>query len=238
MNKNTSRTAAFFKSKGLYLVLAGCVLAAGLASWNAINNMRGSLENQQQSISGGGQGEWDVPVVQDQSGEKITEGSSAPPNGDASSSPSGEPVAELNEQDEMADLQGPYFILPLAGEVVTQFSGNELVYHETLADWRTHNGTDIGAAADAAVTAAAAGTITKVYNDVLWGTVIEQTSGGLTLRYAGLHKDVVVKAGDEVTLGQTLGRVGELPAEAAQGPHIHFEVIDTNGYKNPLSLVG
>lgn len=238
MNKNSSRTAAFFKSKGLYLVLAGCVLTAALASWNAINNMRGSLESQQQSISGGGANEWDAPVVQDQSGEKIAPDSSAQPSGDSSSSLPAEQPQELSEQDELVDVQGPYFALPLGGEIIAQFSDNELVYHKTLADWRTHNGADIAGQPDTAVAAAAAGRVTKVYNDALWGTVVEQTSGGLTLRYAGLDKDVAVKVGDEVSLGQTIGRLGEIPAEAEHGAHLHFEVKDANGYKNPVSLVG
>ncbi len=242
MNNNDSRLATFFRSKGLYLILAGCVLTAALASWSAIDGMRTRLETQQPSISAeGGGNQWDVPVVNEQPDVEVTEtlpGSSALPNVDSSALPSTEPAVELNEQDELAALQQPFFALPVAGEIANAYSGNELVYNATLADWRTHNGTDIYAVEGAAVAAAAAGTITKVYNDALWGTVIEQTSGELTLRYAGLNKDVAVKVGDTVDLGQTIGRVGLVPAEESIGPHIHFEVIGTTGYKNPVGLVG
>ena len=31
---------------------------------------------------------------------------------------------------------------PVSGQVLAVWSGDELVYNETLGDWRTHNGTD------------------------------------------------------------------------------------------------
>lgn len=238
-SKNTGRTAAFLKSKGLYLVLAGCVVAAGAASWAAVDSVKNQLEKQQPIVQNSeGAGTWDQPVDNKQDNINIGNGESASPSGDASASSSGEQAAPSGEPAGPPAPPVASFALPVDGEVALSFSGDELLYQNTLADWRTHNGVDIKGAADQAVTAAASGTVTRVFEDALWGTVVEQTSGNLLLRYAGLHKDVAVKEGDTLALGQTLGRLAGVPAEAADGLHLHFEVLDSGVYKDPLSLVG
>lgn len=45
----------------------------------------------------------------------------------------------------------PQVVSPLDGTTVTVFSTTELMYDETMADWRTHNGLDIQAAEGDAV---------------------------------------------------------------------------------------
>lgn len=42
-------------------------------------------------------------------------------------------------------------VLPIQGEVLTAFSVDQLLYNETLDDWRTHDGVDIAAAEGDAV---------------------------------------------------------------------------------------
>lgn len=45
-----------------------------------------------------------------------------------------------------AAAEAPRLIVePLRGEVLTAFSMEELVYNQTLGDWRTHDGVDIAA---------------------------------------------------------------------------------------------
>jgi hypothetical protein len=52
-----------------------------------------------------------------------------------------------------------------------------------------------------------------------------QHSGGYSSHYAGLEPETAVSAGDTVEAGQVLGTVGETAMiEAAQEPHLHFEV--------------
>ena len=53
----------------------------------------------------------------------------------------------------------PQVISPLDGTTVTVFSMTELMYDQTMADWRTHNGVDIQAAEGDAVKTAADGTV-------------------------------------------------------------------------------
>ena len=58
-------------------------------------------------------------------------------------------------------------VSPLNGQVVEAFSVDQLVYSETLGDWRTHDGVDIAAAQGTSVLAASSGTVVSVTDDPL-----------------------------------------------------------------------
>ncbi|MEG1932569.1 MAG: M23 family metallopeptidase, partial [Pygmaiobacter sp.] len=129
------------------------------------------------------------------------------------------------------------FVLPLAGQVTAAYSGDELVYSETLGDWRTHNGLDITAASGAEVKAAMAGTVASVKDDPLWGTVVEVKTEELTLRYCGLNSTTKISEGKLVSQGDLLGTLGEIPAETALEPHLHFEVLKNGTLVDPEILM-
>jgi murein DD-endopeptidase MepM/ murein hydrolase activator NlpD len=57
---------------------------------------------------------------------------------------------------------------------------------------------------------------------------------GLVTRYAHLSK-VLVKAGDAVSRGQTIGQIGS--TGRSTGPHLHYEVWANGKPINPLSLL-
>ena len=131
-------------------------------------------------------------------------------------------------------------VLPIQGEVLTAFSVDQLLYNETLDDWRTHDGVDIAAAEGDAVLAACAGTVSSITDDPLMGTtVVIQHSGGYETTYANLQVEPAVETGDTVSAGQTIGAVGTTAAaEAAQGAHLHFsvakdgEAVDPDAFLN------
>ena len=112
-----------------------------------------------------------------------------------------------------------------------------LVKNETLGDWRTHNGIDISAATGTAVTAASDGIVTGVHSDPMWGNVVEVTSGEVVMTYAGLGDDIAVSVDQQVTAGETLGSVGQIPCELSLEPHLHFDVQVNGDYVDPASLV-
>ena len=239
-NKNNSGLAAFLKTKGFYAAVVLCIVAAGIASWAAIENTIHQLENQNPAVQNSkGEAAWeDTETAKKQNNVKVQDGLSS---SQALSSQGQRPSASVGQSGKQQGAQGlqtASFILPADGEIIAAFSGSELVYNETMADWRTHNGIDIAAATDSAVKAAAAGTVSKIYTDALWGTVVEQTSGKMLLRYTGLNDEVPVKEGDVVAVGQTIGRTGEALAEAALVPHLHFEVLKEGIYQNPAELIG
>ena len=130
-------------------------------------------------------------------------------------------------------------VSPLEGEVLAAFSVDRLMYNETLADWRTHDGVDIAAMADSAVLSASSGTVCAVTNDPLMGTtVIIDHADGYQTTYANLQADPDVVAGDKVSAGQVIGVVGTTAAaEAAQGPHLHFSVSKNKIPMDPMEYL-
>lgn len=119
----------------------------------------------------------------------------------------------------------PQVVSPLDGTTVTVFSMTELMYDETMDDWRTHNGLDIQAGDGDAVKTAAAGEVVTVSHDELMSTtVVIRHSDGYVTTYASLQSDPPVSQGQSVGAGDIIGYVGTAPAESSMGPHLHFAV--------------
>ena len=133
----------------------------------------------------------------------------------------------------------PQVCSPLDGTTVTVFSMTELLYDETMADWRTHEGLDIAAEAGDLVAATQDGTVTAVYeDDYLGNVVVVSHSGDLATLYANLSETPAVAVGDTVSAGQTLGQVGDTALlEAAEPSHLHFEVFQNGEAIDPLEYL-
>lgn len=130
-------------------------------------------------------------------------------------------------------------VSPLNGEVLAAFAMDELVYNETLEDWRTHDGVDISAKPGTTVLAACSGTVLSVVDDVFMGTtVVIEHDGNYQTTYANLQSTPNVKAGDQVSAGQIIGAVGTSAAiEAAQSPHLHFGVTKNGEAIDPETFL-
>ena len=130
-------------------------------------------------------------------------------------------------------------VSPLQGEVVAAFSVDQLLYNETLDDWRTHDGVDIAATAGDAVLAASAGTVLSVTDDPMMGTtVVIGHSGGYETTYANLQTEPLVEEGETVSAGQAIGAVGTTAAaESAQGAHLHFAVTREGEAVDPQAFL-
>ncbi len=115
---------------------------------------------------------------------------------------------------------------PVAGQEVMGYSMEALSYNQTTRDWRVHNGVDIAAEAGTEVVAAADGEVYTIYEDDSMGvTVVIRHLGGYNTRYSSLSEDLAVSVGDKVTMGQTIGKVGNTAlVETVLGPHVHFSV--------------
>ena len=128
-----------------------------------------------------------------------------------------------------------YFIRPVRGEVERSYSLEELSYDRTMSDWRVHDGWDIAAELGTPVLAVANGTVKAVYEDELYGTVVKIDHGsGVESLYANLMASPVVKAGDTVTVGDTIGAVGSTAlAENAEVCHLHFAMTENGASRDP-----
>lgn len=127
------------------------------------------------------------------------------------------------------------FERPSTGAVLKDYSDGELVYSETMEDWRTHNGIDFAGKVGSQVLSASDGTVKKVYKDDMLGIVVEiEHSKDVTGRYCCLQSLDFIQEGKKVKKGEIIGGVGENSAlEKTMEPHFHFEIIKNGEYENP-----
>ncbi len=131
------------------------------------------------------------------------------------------------------------YVRPSGGAIIKPCSINELAFSRTMKDWRVHNGLDIAAEKGEVVKSAAEGKVTDVMHDALFGTtVVVNQNDGLMVYYRGLGKDTAVREGENVAAGATIGTVWEIPCEAADGIHLHIEVMSQNKYLDPAKALG
>lgn len=117
-------------------------------------------------------------------------------------------------------------VSPVSGAEIFGYSMEALSYNQTTRDWRVHNGIDLAAEDGTPILAAADGEVFSVKEDEALGhMVIIRHDEGYTTRYGSLAEDVMVKAGDPVTAGQTIGYAGDSAiTENTLGSHVHFSV--------------
>lgn len=146
------------------------------------------------------------------------------------------PMPEVEVDPTPVIAEAPRVIVaPLKGDVLAAFSMEELIYNETLGDWRTHDGVDIAAKPGSTVLAACSGTVHAVIDDALMGTtVILDHDGGYQTTYANLQKSPKVTEGASVSAGQIIGAVGSTAVvESAQPSHLHFSVTKDGKTMDP-----
>ncbi len=130
------------------------------------------------------------------------------------------------------------FVLPMGNDIIKDFSNGEMVYNLTLDDWRVHNGVDFAGTPGGRVNAVADGKITAVYEDSFLGTVVEVDHGnGMVSVYCGLNKETALTEGDSVKKGDRIGSLGDIPAEASDVEHLHFEVKIDGKTVDPLAAL-
>ena len=137
------------------------------------------------------------------------------------------------------DLNRPfsgYYILPVNGKVVKDFSDGDMVYSATMDDWRTHDGIDLEGKDGDKVIAVQDGKVLDVSTDELWGgTVTVQHGNGLKVRYVGVKAGV--KKDTDIEQGQVIGTLTEIPVEAKDGVHLHVETEVDGKTADPIKAL-
>ena len=126
--------------------------------------------------------------------------------------------------------------MPVNGAVLDDYS-DELSYNSALADWRTHNGIDIGAETGGSVCAAADGVIEEITDNAFGDVIVISHSGGLETKYMGLNGTEPLSVGDEVKSGDVIGLIGESAGENVTDSHLHFEVYSDGKPVNPMEYI-
>ena len=156
-----------------------------------------------------------------------------------------EPTPTETQPDEQAVVaqedgitRAEHFSLPLLSEVDKPFSGGDMVQSKTMGDWRVHNGVDFRGTVGDQVRAVNNGVVKSVYDDVLWGTVVEIDHGnGLVARYCGLGKGSTAAVGDKVKINDRIGNLGSVPVESADEVHLHFEMRQDGTAVDPMPIL-
>lgn len=236
MNKNTNHQ--ILKGKGFYAVLAVIIAGAAFASYLAINSMMTDISKQNKNAQEDKQwGFEDTQVEKKQDNIKQPSSQSSLQNTVPSPSVQSNSQKAQAESSKPQEPQMPSYALPMSGAVIANFSADELVFNTTMNDWRTHNGTDISAAAGTEVKASMGATVTKAYYDDMWGGVVELSDGTVTVRVMGLTDKMRVQEGNTVVQGAVIGNLGENAAESALESHLHIEVEQNGALINPETLL-
>ena len=192
------------KGKGYYIALVLCAVAIGISGYLYYRHQDDGQNKLAKQTA--------VDVTQEQN---VPASANKNNNDDAAASQNAEQIQKPAQT-----------ASPLTGETVAKYSMEALSYNATTRDWRVHNGIDIAAEAGTNVCAAADGTVTTVYEDQTMGmTVVISHDGGYTTSYASLAQEVSVVPGQKVSMGDTIGTVGNTALlETAIGDHLHFAV--------------
>lgn len=136
-------------------------------------------------------------------------------------------------------VSASFYVWPVNGEILEEFSVDELVFNDTLGDWRVHPGTDISASLGAEVCAMGDGIVEDVYTDERMGvTVVIDHGNRIRSVYSNLMESVTVSIGDVLYAGDVIGGVGQTAeSELLQAPHLHLEVIQNGAQIDPCELL-
>ena len=215
-------------------VLGICLVTAAVAGWFLLlDDSGGTGEVETPPVEAAAPAEVPVELSEAPAEPEVPE---TPPEPAAQVPAAAMPEVSVPEPEVPVVAEAPQLVVsPLSGKVVAAFSVDQLVYSETMGDWRTHDGIDISAQAGTKVLAASAGTVLAVEDDALMGTTVTlRHSGGYQTTYACLQATPAVEQGDTVTAGQVIGAVGTTAAaESAQGPHLHFSVTKDGDAVDP-----
>lgn len=220
---------------GFYAVLALCVLAVGVGGYFLLFG-----EPAQTEAPTGPDTAASAPVEDLPEHEPVVE-TVPPEEPEEETEPVVMPEVTIPVDDTPVVAEEPHVVvLPIQGEVLTAFSVDQLLYNETLDDWRTHDGVDIAAAEGDAVLAACAGTVSSITDDPLMGTtVVIQHSGGYETTYANLQAEPPWRRATRCPPGRPSAQWEPPPRRRpAQGAHLHFsvakdgEAVDPDAFLN------
>ena len=129
-------------------------------------------------------------------------------------------------------LHRAYLASPLAFSRVT--SGFKMRFHPILQTWRAHLGVDYAAPTGTPVRVVGNGVVKFAGTQGGFGQVVMVQHGqNHTTVYAHLSR-ILVRQGQTLTQGQTLGHVGA--TGWATGPHLHFEFRVNGEHRDPLLM--
>ncbi len=236
-NTKSTKTNPYKKlatSKGFYITL--CSLAAIMGFTIYSSHLRNEMNEQ---IAAFDQDSWQEVISQSEI--EVIDIDELSEDTPVASYEKFEPETVITSAPAQPSTQAREFSMdfPIDGEIIAPCSVEELVFCESMQDWRTHNGTDISAKIGDPVKAAEAGTVSEVYKDDMLGVVVVLDHGNnISSLYGNLQNLDFITVGTEVQKGDIIGGIGDSGIlEASFGPHLHFEVMSNGEYQNPEKFI-
>lgn len=127
---------------------------------------------------------------------------------------------------------------PVKGDILMEYSADQVVYFKTLAQYRTNPAVLIEAKEGDAVKASADGTVLDIYTSEETGRTLSMSIGDdFTVSYGQL-KEINVEKGDRVSEGQVIGKVAA-PTKyySTEGTNLYYQVKEKDKPVNPLVLL-
>ncbi len=222
--KKSTAVLTFFKRNAVYLVLALCVLALGVATTLVLINRSsdsGELNN-------------NPPVIEQ------------PDNNAPVDKPSDDILPDLPVENPSDDIipdvpvvEPITFAMPVASSTSVLEYSDTMVFNSTLNRFTAHLAIDFFAPEGTEVMAVYGGTVKKVENTLLKGVSITIEHGnGLETVYNSLADGDLVSVGMTVKKGDVIGHVSTSNRqEYKSGAHLHFEVIENGENIDPAKYL-
>ena len=244
---------AFLAGKGFYIVLLLCVALIATSIWLMTDRSRADVAAQSRESENAPAQEASAPAMTET--EELPEflrpsvpvmsveeepGESVGLPFEAGAPVLVEPLPAPDEAVTAAETAGERaFLWPVSGEVLRPYSADALRYDRTMADWRTHGGTDLQAALGSEVLAVSDGAVSAVYTDPMLGAVVEIDHGdGLVSVYANLDPAAEVAVGRTVRAGERIALVGATAlGESGEGSHLHFAMRRNGAPLDPEEIL-
>lgn len=233
-NKGKPKIIKFLNGRAFYVVLCLCFIAIGVAMWSGVEGLKNMSETQNNSSNTTADIE-NVGEALPNTVKDPTESTSQDTSVDTSSASKPGSVQNSRPAEEASANVATFFIRPMLGEIIKNYSDTELQYSMTYKDMRLHRGIDIAGKAGDPVTSCGVGTVSSVYADPLYGTVVEIDHGnGIIARYCGLSANPTVKKGDSVDSSDQIGALGDIPSESVEQYHLHLEFTENGKSTDPM----
>jgi len=121
-------------------------------------------------------------------------------------------------------------------KIIKEYS-EEAQYNSTMGDYRVHSGVDFEATEGESVSAMCDGVVEDIYKDGMYGVTVKIVNGNFSVCYCGLREDFSCYIGQQISRGDVIGCVGEVPCESMDGPHLHIEVKVGEEAIDPLLII-
>lgn len=239
-NKKSAAHAVSVKRKGFYIILLLGITAIGIyavisaiTAGNTAKKQNGETSSASAVMSTAAPREDSVPANAAIPPTDASEPMTADEINSKNASASPQTTSEASAEKQLAQA-------PVSGKIIKDFSDSDLLYSNTMKDWRTHAGVDIAANMDTPVTAIKDGVLKKVYEDSLFGTtvIIHHDDDGTDSVYSNLKDATAEPIGTPIKTGDVIGKIGKTAvSETEDEPHLHFEIKVDDSFLDPKEFV-